>query len=143
MQNMTRISGKMIPTFNPTVYIDLLSQTLPSVIETEAEYQRLLTLTESLHFKKDRTLEEKKIYKLLVALIELYESQQYSMPASSPTEILQHIMESSGLQQTDLAEIIGVSSEVLAQIVNGKQAISPTQAQALSDRFKVSPSLFI
>ena len=57
----------MTLTFNPTVYIELLAQTMPSAIlvprgsanETEAEYQRLLAITESLHFKKDRTLEEK------------------------------------------------------------------------------------
>ena len=82
---------------------------MPSAIETETEYQRLLKITESLHFKKDRTPEEKKIYKLLVTLIELYESQQHAIPASSPHEILQHIMESSGLRQIDLAEIIGAS----------------------------------
>lgn len=133
----------MTLTFNPTVYIELLAQTMPSTIETEAEYQRLLGLTESLHFKKDRTLEEKKIYKLLVTLIELYESQTYALPASSPHEILQYIMESSGLRQTDLAEIIGASSGVISEIVNGKRAISKSQAKALGHRFKVSPSLFI
>jgi HTH-type transcriptional regulator / antitoxin HigA len=140
---MTRIGGKMIPTFNPIVYIDLLAQTIPAVIETEAEYQRMLTLTESLHFKQERTIEEQKIYKLLVTLIELYESQQYSFPVSSPQEILQHIMDSSGLRQTDIAEIIGASSGVVSQIVNGKRTISKAQAKALGSRFKVSPSLFI
>jgi HTH-type transcriptional regulator / antitoxin HigA len=133
----------MTPTFKPTVYIALLSQTIPSVIETEEEYQRLLVLTESLHFNKNKTLEERKIYKLLVTLVELYESQQYSMPVSSPQEILQHIMESSGLRQTDVAEIIGASSGVVSQIVNGKRSISKAQAKALGHRFKVSPSLFI
>jgi len=98
MQNMTKISGNKIPTFNPNIYSDLLSEIAPSVIETELESQRLLTLTESLHFKKDRTLEEKNIYKLLVVLIEIYESQQHSIPASSPAEVLEHIMESSGLR---------------------------------------------
>jgi HTH-type transcriptional regulator / antitoxin HigA len=140
---MTRTSGKMTPTFKPTVYIDLLSQTIPSVIETDTEYQRLLALTASLHFNKNKTLEEKKIYKLLVILVELYESQQYSMPASSPQEILQHIMESSDLRQIDVAEIIGASSGVVSQIVNGKRSISKAQAKALGHRFKVSPSLFI
>jgi HTH-type transcriptional regulator / antitoxin HigA len=133
----------MTSTFNVTIYIDLLSQTLPSVIETESEYQRLLALTESLHFNKNRTLEEKKIYKLLVTLIEIYESQQYSIPASTPQEILQHIMESSGLKQADVAEIIGASSGVVSQIVNGKRAISKAQAKVLGHQFKVSPSLFI
>lgn len=140
---MTRINGKMTLTFNPTVYIDLLAQTMPSSIESEAEYQRLLAITEALHFKQERTPEERKIYKLLVTLIELYESQQYVIPASSPHEILRHIMESSGLRQKDLAEILGASSGVVSQIVNGKRAISKAQAKALGLRFKVSPSLFI
>jgi HTH-type transcriptional regulator/antitoxin HigA len=133
----------MTSTFNSTAYIDLLSKTIPSIIETESEYQRLLIITESLHFNKNRTLEEKKIYKLLVTLIEIYESQQYSIPASTPQEILQHIMDSSGLRQTDIAEIIGASSGVVSQIVNGKRAISKAQAKALGQQFKVSPSLFI
>jgi HTH-type transcriptional regulator / antitoxin HigA len=140
---MTKISGNKIPTFNPAAYIDLLAQTIPSVIETEAEYQRLLALTESLHFKKDRTLEEKKIYRLLVTLIEIYESQQYSIAASSPVEVLQHIMEHSGLKQSDLAEIMGASSGVISDIVNGKRTISKNQAKALGHKFKISPSLFI
>jgi HTH-type transcriptional regulator / antitoxin HigA len=133
----------MTSTFNSAAYIDLLSQTLPSVIDTESEYQRLLALTESLHFNKNRTPEEKKIYKLLVTLIEIYESQQYSIPASTPQEILQHIMESSGLRQADIAAIIGASSGVVSQIVNGKRSISKTQAKTLGHQFKVSPSLFI
>ena len=140
---MTKISGKMTSTFNSTAYIDLLSQTLPSLIETESEYQRLLAITESLHFNKNRTLEEQKIYKLLVTLIEIYESQQYSIPTSTPQEILEHIMESSGLRQTDIAEIIGASSGVVSQIVSGKRAISKAQVKALGYQFKVSPSLFI
>jgi HTH-type transcriptional regulator / antitoxin HigA len=133
----------MTLTFNPTLYIDLLTQTMPSAIETEAEYERILAIAESLHFNKERTIEEKKIYKLLVTLIEVYESDRHSIPASSPQEILQHIMESSGLRQTDLAQIIGASSGVMSQIVNGKRSISKAQAKALGHRFKVSPSLFI
>jgi HTH-type transcriptional regulator / antitoxin HigA len=133
----------MTLTFNPTLYIDLLTQTMPSAIETEAEYERILAIAESLHFNKERTIEEKKIYKLLVTLIEVYESDRHSIPASSPQEILRHIMESSGLRQADLAQIIGASSGVMSQIVNGKRSISKAQAKALGHRFKVSPSLFI
>jgi HTH-type transcriptional regulator/antitoxin HigA len=32
---------------------------------------------------------------------------------------------------------------VVSEIVNGKRAISKTQAKLLGERFKVSPSLFI
>lgn len=65
------------------------------------------------------------------------------MDKSEPHEILQHIMESSGLRQADLAVIMKSSSGVVSEVVNGKRAISKAQAKALGDYFKVSPSLFI
>ncbi len=77
----------------------------------------------------------KKIYRLLVTLIEIYESQQYSIAASSLVEVLQHIMEYSGLKQSDLAEIMGASSDVTSDIVNGKRTISKNQAKALGQKF--------
>jgi HTH-type transcriptional regulator/antitoxin HigA len=77
-----------------------------------------------------------------VTLIEVYETANYPMEKSSPHEILQHIMEVSGIRQTDLIGIIG-SSGVVSEVVNGKRSISKAQAKALGKYFKVSPSLFI
>ena len=68
--------------------------------------------------------------------------KNYPMDKSTPHEILQHIMESSGILQADLVGIIG-SSGVMSEVVNGKRSISKTQAKALGEHFKVSPSLFI
>jgi Predicted transcription regulator containing HTH domain len=79
--------------------------------------------------------------KLLVTLIEVYETENYPIE-SEPHEILQHIMESSGTRQADLVGIIG-SRGVVSEVVNGKRAISKAQAKALGDYFKISPSLFI
>jgi HTH-type transcriptional regulator / antitoxin HigA len=132
----------MMITFNPTTYISLLADAIPKVIETEAEYNRMLKQVEQLHFKEELTPEEDKLYDLLVALIDTYEEQQFPMPDSLPHEILQHLMEHSGTRQVDLVGLLG-SSGVVSEIVNGKRAISKAQAKALGDRFKVSPSLFI
>jgi HTH-type transcriptional regulator / antitoxin HigA len=139
---MTKTNGKMTPTFDPTTYSNLLAQAAPKVIETEAEYERMLALTEQLHFTKNRTAEERTLYKLLVTLVELYESERYSIPESKPHEVLQHIMAASGMRQADLVGIIG-SSGVVSEIVNGKRAISKAQAKILGEQFKVSPSLFL
>lgn len=76
-------------------------------------------------------------------LIEDYEEENYPMDKSTPHEILQHIMESSGLRQADLVRILGSSSGVVSEMVNGKRSISKAQAKALGAYFKVSPSLFI
>ena len=129
--------------FNPTTYGSLLADIVPKVIETEEEYDRLLLQFERLHVKKkNRTLEELALYRLLVVLIETYEEQQFCVPASLPHEMLQYIMECSGTRQVDLVGLLG-SSSVVSEIVNGKRAMSKAQAKALGDRFKVSPSLFI
>ncbi len=132
----------MILTFDQAKYSQLLTAALPQVIDSEPEYERILAVTEQLHFKEGRTLEEQKLYQLLVTLIEVYESEHYPMPEATPHEVLQHIMESSGVRQADLVGLLG-SSGVVSEVVNGKRAISKTQAKALADRFKVSPDLFL
>lgn len=132
----------MILTFDGASYSKLLAEIAPRAIETEEEYDRLLAVAERLTFAKNRTPEERALYKLLVTLIEVYETENYPMDKSEPHEILQHIMESSGTRQADLVGIIG-SSGVVSQVVNGKRAISKAQAKALGDYFKISPSLFI
>ncbi|WP_319420394.1 helix-turn-helix domain-containing protein [Pleurocapsa sp. FMAR1] len=132
----------MTLTFNKTAYSNLLSQYIPQVIETEEEYDRALTIAEKLTFAKNRTLEEKALHKLVVALIEAYETENYPMKESTPHEILQHLMESSSTKQADLVSVIG-SSGVVSEVVNGKRSISKAQAKALGDYFKVSSNLFI
>ncbi len=132
----------MILTFDGATYSNLLAEIAPRAIETEEEYDRLLAVAERLTFAKNLTPEERVLYKLLVTLIEVYETENYPMDKSEPHEILQHIMESSGTRQADLVGIIG-SSGVVSEVVNGKRAISKAQAKALGDYFKISPSLFI
>lgn len=132
----------MTLTFDDRTYNNLLAEISPKVIETEAEYDRALAIAERLTFTKNKTPEERAIYRLLVVLIEAYESEHYALPVAKPHEILQHIMEASGTCQSDLVKIVG-SSSVISEIVNGKLAISKAQAKILGDLFKVSPSLFI
>jgi HTH-type transcriptional regulator / antitoxin HigA len=143
MPTTTKTSGKTIPTFNSETYANLLREAMPRVITTEEEYDRQLAIVEPLHFNKQRTPEERALYKLLVILIETYEEAQNLMPSSPPHELLKFIMESNGMRQTDLVALGLGSSGVVSEIVNGKRAISKTQAKLLADRFKVSPSLFI
>ncbi|MEH1885452.1 helix-turn-helix domain-containing protein [Nostoc sp.] len=132
----------MTLTFDQVAYSSLLAEVAPKVIETEEEYDRALAVAEPLTFCKNRTPEEKALHKLIVMLIEAYEKEFYLMDESAPHEILQHIMEVSNTRQADLVNIIG-SSGVVSEIVNGKRSISKSQAKALGDYFKVTPSLFI
>lgn len=73
-------------------------------------------------------------------MINFREAKNYSIEQSSPLEILQHLMEVSGIRQADLVGIIG-SSGVVSEVVNGKRAISKAQAKALGNYFNLFNSL--
>lgn len=142
MPTTTRGYGKMTLTFDKDTYSKLLVEFQPQVITSEEEYDRALAAIEKLMADKKRLPEQTAILKLLVALVEDYESIHYSMEPSSPHEILEHLMESGGIKQADLVGILG-SRGVVSEVVNGKRSISKAQAKALGTFFHVSPSLFI
>jgi HTH-type transcriptional regulator / antitoxin HigA len=138
----------MTLTINQSNYLQLWAKAdiSPKVIEFEAEYRQFLVVAENLLIKKNlRTPEETTLFRLVVKLIEDYESKHYNLDdwgKSAPHEILQHIMAASRTKQIDLVGIIG-SKGVVSEVVNGSRSISKAQAKKLGKMFKVSPSLFI
>ena len=132
----------MTLTFERAAYIDLLSQVTPKVIETEEEYEATLAVVESLAFDQNKTAEQTALYKLLVLLVKVYEEEHYSISEASPVEVLNHILEVSDTRPIDLVGLLG-SSRCVSEIVSGSRAISNAEAKILSDRFNVSPSLFM
>jgi HTH-type transcriptional regulator / antitoxin HigA len=120
----------------------IVAEVTPKVIETEDEYEQFLAVAERLTFKQDQTPEESALYDLVTMLVETYESQHYSIEKSSPIEVLEHIIESSGIDVTDLTEIFG-SIETLDRVLAGQELINTSQAKSLSDRFKLSPQIFL
>lgn len=128
--------------FDKNVYTQLLTEFQPKVIASEEEYDQMLVIVEDLIAQKNRTSEQTALLKLLVLLVEAYESNHYPMEPSSPHALLQHLMDAQGLKQADLVGILG-SKGVVSEICNGKRSISKAQAKVLGDFFHLSPSLFI
>ncbi|MDQ4119837.1 MAG: helix-turn-helix domain-containing protein [Acidobacteriota bacterium] len=131
--------------FNATKYGELLTAAIPRVIESDAEYDRLEAIFESLLDKGEdgRSPEEDALFDLLANLMEDYERRTLEpLPASPPREILRFLMEENGLKQKDLAEIFGGQS-VVSDVLNGKREINKDQAKKLGERFSLSPAAFI
>jgi HTH-type transcriptional regulator / antitoxin HigA len=131
--------------FDRSQYTELLAKYQPKIIETEEEYRQTLAVVEYFVFKKDRSPEELALYDLTIMLVKDYESKICPMDdwrTQSPTEMLQYLLETSGKRQADLVGVIG-SSGIVSEFVNGKRAISKSQAKKLGEMFQVSPSLFI
>lgn len=128
---------------DPTRYKRLLSQTMPVVIETEEENERMLAVVERLMDKGENlSPEEEKLLKLFARLIEDFEKRYYHPKEAAPLEVLQHLMEARGVKQTHLWEVFG-SKGIASEVLNGKRGISKTQARALAHYFHVPADLFI
>jgi HTH-type transcriptional regulator/antitoxin HigA len=128
---------------DPTRYKRLLSKTMPVVIETEQENERMLTVVEKLMEKGEQlSPEEEKLLKLFSRLIEDFEQRYYQPKEATPLEVLQHLMEASDSKQSHLWEVFG-SKGIASEVLNGKRGISKAQAKALANYFHVPADLFI
>jgi HTH-type transcriptional regulator/antitoxin HigA len=128
---------------DPIRYRRLLSRTMPVIIETEAENERMLKVIEKLMDKGEGlSPEEEKLLKLLTRLVEDFEEHFYHPKDATPLELLQHLMESREIKQTHLWEVFG-SKGIASEVLNGKRGISKSHARALADYFHVPADLFI
>jgi HTH-type transcriptional regulator / antitoxin HigA len=135
--------GPHKPRFSRGKYAALLTATLPQVIATPAELERLTRQIEPLMDKTERrTPEEEALCRLVLKLIDDYQQAKRAIPEMKPHELLQALLEESGKRQADLLSVFGSRSRV-SDAVNGKRAISKSQAKRLGEFFSVSPAAFI
>jgi HTH-type transcriptional regulator/antitoxin HigA len=144
---MIRRNGNMTasyPAIDPRKYAKLLAKALPAVIETEEQNERMLREVERLIDKGQDNLspEEETLFKLMTALIEDFEEQNYELNAATPVSILKELMAARDLQPKDLWEVFG-SKSLTSEVLNGNRDISKSKAKALAEFFHVSAELFI
>ena len=131
--------------YNTKIYGSLLAETLPGIIESDAEYERIETIFNDLINKGEENLtpEENRLFGLLANLLEEYESRTLEpIEDLSPREILTVLMRENNLKQTDMTEIFGTQS-IVSEVLNGKREITKMQAKALSEKYKMKIEAFI
>jgi len=128
---------------NRRKYAELLSNTLPRIIENDVELREVSETVEPLLNKGTRrTPEEEALCRLLLRLIDDYQQSHPVIPKLKPKEALEALLEARNLRQVDLLPIFGSRSRI-SDAVNGKREISKSQARKLGEFFSVSPDLFI
>jgi len=135
--------NRAVRKIDPVRYRRLLSRTMPVVIETEEENERMLSIVQKLMDKGENiSAEEEKTLKLLVRLIEDFEQRYYRPREAEPLEVLHHLMEARGVKQSQLWDVFG-SKGIASEVLSGKRGISKTHARALANYFHVSADLFV
>ncbi len=114
-----------------------------STIHTEAHYKKAISMLDKLIdeiTEKSDPIKESLI-DTLGTLIKDYEDRTIKEPKGDSVGALKYLLEEHGLNQSDLQEI--GSQGVVSEILNGKRKLNLRQVVALSNRFSVSPSVFI
>jgi HTH-type transcriptional regulator / antitoxin HigA len=142
--NPRKKSGrKTVSRINKEAYGRLLAETLPEVIETEAQNRRMNAIADRLQSKWDRSPEEDRLLKLIATLCMNFEEKHYNVQEGvTPAGILADLMSERGLKQADLLPIFG-SRSVVSEVLSGKRGITKTQAKSLAQFFKLPVELFL
>jgi len=114
-----------------------------SVPRTEEEYERTVALLDELI---DEVGEDEKhplasLMDTLGTLIETYEDRHFPEPVGDQISTRAFFMEDHGVTQDDLPEI-GSPAEI-AEILRRQRELNLQQIRLLSNRFNVSPEVFL
>ena len=114
-----------------------------SVPHSEKDYQALVKTLDNLIDEVGNKQNHKlaPVMETIGNLIENYETQEYKINESSPIEALKYLMQEHGLKQSDLKEI--GSQGVVSEILTGKRTLNIEQVKKISNKFHVSPLVFI
>ena len=114
-----------------------------SVPHNKKDYNKLVNLLDSLIDEVGNTENHSlaSLMDTIGSIVETYESRYIQDFEGSPIDSLKTLMEEHDLKQSDLTDIgsQGVVSEILA----GKRQLNVRQIKILSERFNVSPAVFI
>jgi HTH-type transcriptional regulator/antitoxin HigA len=141
METMETIKDR--PEIKKTLKVWPTVSKVVSVIHTKQQYNRAVRTLDRLIDEVNNNPDPIKgsLIDTLGTLIKDYEDRVLEEPKGDAIGVLKYLMKEHGLKQSDLKEIgsQGVVSEILA----GKRKLNLRQVIALSERFGVSPAVFI
>ena len=126
-----------------TAYETLLLDCRPRPIHSKTAYLRAIRQVERLMATPDLGRVESEMVELFSLLIEQYESIEHPTPASTPAEVLDHLIDARGGTKAQLARETGIAPSVITNVLAGRRAISKANAITLSKYFNVSLGLFV
>lgn len=131
-------------TVDPRKYARLANRVVVKAIETEEEYDRMVTAVKRLMDKGEERLspEESALLETLAILVQAYDDRNHPLPPLAPNKMLAYLMETSGRTASDLLPVFGTRGRV-SEVLSGKRSISKEQAKRLASLFKVTADLFI
>jgi HTH-type transcriptional regulator/antitoxin HigA len=118
-------------------------QSIFSVPHNQKEYNKLVHILDGVidEVGENESHPLASLMETLGSLIESYEVQNIPEIDGSPSDAFKTLMEEHDLKQSDLPEI--GSQGVISEMLSGKRQFNVRQIKLLSNRFDVSPAVFM
>jgi HTH-type transcriptional regulator/antitoxin HigA len=129
-------------TVDPRKYTRLANRVVVKAIDSEDEYDHMVSAVEQLMDKDDLSPEESALLETLAILVQAYDDRHHPVAQTPPNEMLAYLMESSGITAKDLLPVLGTRGRI-SEVLSGKRSISKDQAKRLAATFHVTAGLFI
>jgi len=134
-----KANGKMSQI--PKEWNDLVILLKP--IHTKGDYDKVIHVLDELVGRTDLTKDQKDFVESLSILVEAYENEHEPIKENNdPIETLKFLLEANNMNRSDLGHLLG-SRSLGSVIMNHKRGLSKNHIKILSERFSVSPSLFL
>ena len=111
------------------------------LIKTKKDYKAALALADKLFDSVPNTPDGDKL-ELIVALIEIYEKEQFPIENPSPLAAIKFRMEQMNLTPKDLIPIIGSKSKV-SEVLSGKRTLSLNMIRRISAELGIPAEVLI
>ena len=114
-----------------------------STFETEQHYNKAVGWLDELidEAGENETPLIESLIDTLGTLVKDYEDRNIPEPDADPIDCLKFLMGEHNLKPSDLPEM--GNQEVISDILSGKKPLTVKQIKALSERFNVSPAVFV
>lgn len=112
-------------------------------IHSKGDYNQAVHILDKLVGRTDLTRDQEDFVESLSILVEAYENEHESIEEKNdPVETLNFLLEANNMSRSDLGRLLG-SRSLGSLIMNRKRGLSKNHIKKLSERFSVSPNLFL
>lgn len=117
--------------------------TLLKPIHTKGDYDKAIHVLDEVVGRTDLTKDQKDFVESLSILVDAYENEHEPIKENNdPIETLDFLLKANNMNLSDLGHLLG-SRSLGSVIMNRKRELSKKHIRILSERFSVSPNLFL
>lgn len=123
-------------------YLALINQYPLISIEDDAQLDEAVAMLDSLLAREPLKVGEEQYLRALTDLVEHYEEHHVVIDAPTDGAMLQHLLDSQGVTQAEVAKGTGIQKSTLSEVLRDKRTLSRANTQKVCEFFGVSTSLF-